>query len=111
MGEKSTISLVSTIIREIINSQVLLKKCMTISIQAELLQVWCSGALRCVPTSCQEERSLENQLLLLINLEKVIRPSLNNLKFTILQRQGLFTNGMPSRKLECPSKFSQTLDN
>lgn len=57
---------------------------------------WCSGAPRCLATSCQEERTSvitsEKQMLVLINLGKVIRPSPNSLKFTNLCWEGLVTN-------------------
>lgn len=61
------------------------------------LNLRCSGALGCVSTSCQYERTSampsEKQQLLLSDLQRVIRPSPNYLKFTLLQREGLFPKG------------------
>lgn len=66
-------------------------------------EVWCTGGLGCLSTSRQEESTSaitsEEELLLLINLERVIRPSPNNFKFNILQHEGPFTNGEHSGQM------------
>lgn len=72
-----------------------------------------SAALGHVSTPCQGERTSgmtsEKQLLLIINLGRVIRPSPSYLKCTIPQWGGLFPNGETVDNLPrsgCLSKFS-----
>ena len=65
--------------------------------KAEVLSFCWSGAFRCVLTRCQGGKraamTLEQQLLLPINLGRVIRPFPNYLECIILQRERLFTSG------------------
>ena len=67
------------------------------SIKANDLSVCCSGAFRCVLTQCQGGKTSaviwEKQLLLPINLGRVIRPFPNYLESIILQREKLFSSG------------------
>lgn len=64
-----------------------------------------SGTCRCALTKCHRGK-------IPINLRKVIRPFLNNLKSIILQGERLFTSGEHSKllpvllRVDVPSKFS-----
>lgn len=59
------------------------------------LAVWCSGALMYI----HHAKPTEKHLLLLISLERVIRPSPNHLTVIFGQWEGMFTNRKPWRQL------------